>query len=137
MYKKLRKDKPFKFNNFERKYLKLQEDIITRYINKKIDEIIKVKYENYIFAFLFSSKYRNELSDYIGKYYKEYDFIVTVNMEGGIGLRSYKDNIDVSLIAKKLNGGGHKAASGAPITDITKYDMINKLFDGCEIVSEN
>ncbi len=44
-----------------------------------------------------------------------------------VSLRS--DSIDVSLVAKKLGGGGHPNASGIPINDIPIDVMIEKIIE--------
>ena len=59
-----------------------------------------------------------------------------VNLAGGISFRTDKD-IDLSIIAEKLNGGGHKKACGTPIPEGLKNEFISKLFKGCEIIEDN
>ena len=56
-----------------------------------------------------------------------------INLSGGISFRTDKD-IDLSEIAVKLNGGGHKKACGAPIPNELKDEFIKRLFKGCEII---
>ena len=53
-------------------------------------------------------------------------------MSGGMSLRTSKD-IDISELAKKLNGGGHKQACGAPIDTEFKTSVIKNLFKNCKI----
>jgi len=54
---------------------------------------------------------------------KEYDIMITFIFDGekfNVSLYTEKNNIDVSKIAKKYGGGGHKAASGFTIKNIKK-----------------
>lgn len=134
MTKRLRKNSEFKLNNFEKKYLKLQQTKIDDYIQRKENELIKIKYDNYVAGLLFASRHKSELGNTICVNHKEIDFIIMINMEGGISLRAIKDNIDLSIIAAKINGGGHKLASGAPIPDLVKEELVKSIFKGCEIL---
>lgn len=57
---------------------------------------------------------RNDCTDELGsKFLDKYELIdyVMLVYDGGISLRS-RENIDVSVIAKKYGGGGHKNAAG-------------------------
>ena len=55
-----------------------------------------------------------------------------VNFSGGLSFRTNKD-VDVSIVATKIGGGGHKKASGAPLLKEIKEMVIQKIFEGCEI----
>lgn len=133
MYNKLKKNKKFKLSKFEKEILKLEQDKIDRHILKKEKEIIVIKYENYIGGLIFNERYKSELGNTLSLNHPELDFIIMLNLSGGISFRTNKD-IDLSKIAEKLNGGGHAKACGAPIPLEYKIDLINKLFKGCEII---
>lgn len=125
--KKLKKNNEFKFNNFEKKYLLLIEENINKYLLRKELEIIKIKYDKYTVGVLYVSKYQNELSEYLLTKKPELDFLMFINLDGGISFRTKKDEIDVSIIAKKINGGGHKMAAGAPINLDIKNNIIKNI----------
>ena len=55
-----------------------------------------------------------------------------INMSGGLSLRTEK-NIDISILAQKLNGGGHKKACGAPIAEEVKESILKNIFKDCKI----
>ena len=87
-------------------------------------------------AVCYVTQYTSEIGNYILKKQKEIDFVVMINPNvNSISLRSRTDEFDVSEIVKKLDGGGHQAASGFTIpnqhffNNITK-DIINLLIDG-------
>lgn len=133
MYQKLRKNKKFKLSKFENEILKLEQEKIDRYILQKEKDILTFKYENYIGGLIFCEKYKSEMGNTLSINHPELDFIVMINLSGGISFRTAKD-IDLSKIAEKLNGGGHAKACGAPIPNEYKIELINKIFKGCEII---
>ena len=132
MYQKLRKSHKFKWNKFESKILQVEKNTIERYLEKKNNELYKIEYEKYKIGVVFSERYRSELGNYLSVSHQELDLIIMINMSGGMSLRTSKD-IDISELAKKLNGGGHKQACGAPIDSEVKIDVIKNLFKDCKI----
>lgn len=57
---------------------------------------------------------------------EKHDLIMWFSFDGevwAVGLRTPKDDVDVSAIASKYGGGGHKKASGCAVDDI--QDIIN------------
>jgi oligoribonuclease NrnB/cAMP/cGMP phosphodiesterase (DHH superfamily) len=99
------------------------------YISSKIKEVVTVSlYEpsinnNYVVAYVESDKfgYLSELGNKICTSVKcDFCAIYTgVNMS----LRSIGD-MDVSIIAKRYGGGGHKNAAGCPVDELMK-DLLN------------
>lgn len=116
MYQKLKRGKKFKWNKFENKILKIEKDTVDRYLKKKDKELYKIEYDGYLIGAVFSERYRSELGNYLSSIHPELDLVVMINMSGGLSLRTEKD-IDISILAQKLNGGGHKKACGAPIEE--------------------
>lgn len=136
MSDRLKESNTFKLDDFELRYLDLQQNVINDYILKKESELIRIKYDNYIAGLVFASRYKSELGNVLCTKYTDLDFIIMINMEGGISLRAIKDNIDLSVIASHINGGGHKLASGAPIPFNVKEDIIKCIFKGSVIVED-
>lgn len=132
MYQKLKKGKKFKWNKFENKILKIERDAVDRYLKKKNKELYKIEYDGYSIGVVFSERYRSELGNYLSDIHPELDLVVMINMSGGLSLRTEKD-IDISLLAQKLNGGGHKKACGAPIKDEVKENILKDIFKDCKI----
>lgn len=132
IYKKLRRSYRFKWHKFEKKILQVERNAVDRYLKKKDKEIYKIEYEGYEIGVLFSERYRSELGNYLSTVHQELDLIIMINMSGGMSLRTSKD-IDISELAKRLNGGGHKQACGAPINDEIKLDILKSLFKDCKI----
>ena len=132
MYLKLKKNK-FKLGKFENKILEIEQDKIDRYITKKEKEMYILEYENLKTGLVFCERYKSEMGNKLASLHPELDFITMVNLAGGISFRTNKD-IDLTVIAEKLNGGGHKKACGAPIPNNMKEQFIKELFKGCEIL---
>lgn len=133
MYKKLKTRKKFKLSKIENTILKIEQEKIDRYILKKEKDMIIINYQNYKTGIIFNELYKSELGNQLSINNPDLDFIIMINLSGGISLRTNKD-IDLSLIASTLGGGGHKKASGAPIPLEYKENLINELFKGCEII---
>ena len=134
MYLKLKKNK-FKLGKFENKILEIEQDKIDRYIEKCEKDMIILKYMNLTTGLIFCEKYKSEMGNRLSVNHPELDFITMVNLAGGISFRTNKD-IDLTDVALKLNGGGHKKACGAPISKDIKEEFINELFKGCEIIED-
>ncbi len=132
MYLRLKKQKVFKLNKDEIKILKLEQDRIDRYIDKKNKDMFVIDYKNYKAGLVFGEKYRSEVGNALANMHPELDFIIIVNLSGGISLRTNKD-VDLSKIAQELGGGGHKKASGIPLPKEEKIKLIKNIFKGCEI----
>ena len=132
MVRKLKKQEQFHFSPFERKLLMMEEEKIEKYIDRKDKELFDIYWDDYHFGIVFSEKYRSELGNTLSVRHPEFDFIVMINFSGGLSFRTNKD-VDVSVVATKIGGGGHKMASGAPLGQDIKEMVIQKLFEGCEI----
>lgn len=132
MYQKLKRGKKFKWNKFENKILKIEKDTVDRYLKKKDKELYKIEYDGYLIGAVFSERYRSELGNYLSSIHPELDLVVMINMSGGLSLRTEK-NIDISILAQKLNGGGHKKACGAPIEEEVKESILRNIFKDCKI----
>jgi len=132
MYQKLKRGKKFKWNKFENKILKIEKDTVDRYLKKKDKELYKIEYDGYLIGAVFSERYRSELGNYLSSIHPELDLVVMINMSGGLSLRTEKD-IDISILAQKLNGGGHKKACGAPIEEEVKESILKNIFKDCKI----
>lgn len=130
MITKLSQNSVFKLDCWEEEILELEQDRILRYIEKKEEKMITFVYENYHVGCIFAEQYKSEIGSILSEKYPILDFIVIINASGGISFRTKKDNIDVSLVAKNLGGGGHKKASGIAFPDELKEYMITDIFKG-------
>ena len=132
MYLKLKKKRSFKLDKLEQEILKLEQEKIDRYVDKKNKELIVIDYQNYKAGLVFCERYKSEIGNKLSSIHPELAFIIMINLSGGISLRTTKE-IDLSLIAESLGGGGHKKACGAPINKEDKENLIKNIFKGCVI----
>jgi oligoribonuclease NrnB/cAMP/cGMP phosphodiesterase (DHH superfamily) len=107
-----------------------EQDIKDEYMSNKLKEVITYSlYEPniddyYTAGYVACDKfeYLSELGSTICTMIEKCDFSV-INTGKNLSLRSAGD-MDVSRIAKKYGGGGHKAAAGCPIEELLK-DLLN------------
>jgi nanoRNase/pAp phosphatase (c-di-AMP/oligoRNAs hydrolase) len=50
-------------------------------------------------------------------------------MQQGISFRAQKDNVDVTEVAKIYGGGGHVKASGAPMDNSLKKEVLKLILN--------
>lgn len=114
----------------EEKLLKLEADRINRYFERKNEQLRVYQYQNYKMGVVFAEKYQSELGMLLQEANKEVDFIAMINIGGGVSLRTQKEDVDLSLIASTLGGGGHKKASGFGILEDQRVEIVKQIFDG-------
>lgn len=115
---------------FPNRYVRLLEEEASRrneYIEDKMKHMLKTQLqldENYTVGFVVAEKYTSELGSTICEKDPEIDFVAILT-GGSVSMRSVKD-VDVSVIAKKMGGGGHKHAGGFPLN---KQKLLGLLFE--------
>lgn len=124
----------FCFNSFETELLKLEEESQKRYIDKRELRMKKAKVCGYQAGIVFAEKYRSELGNALLLRHPEIDFVMIINMNGGISLRSRE--INVSKIAEQYGGGGHPHAAGIGIPNEQITNFLMTLWKG-EILFED
>jgi oligoribonuclease NrnB/cAMP/cGMP phosphodiesterase (DHH superfamily) len=127
----------YSFNNCNIVNFNNIDDIIIKAEHKKMEQYFKDKNKYMITkqicgqpaGVVFGEQYHSLLGNQLSKWHPELDFIVIVNMAGGISYRCVKNNVDVSEIAKYYGGGGHQKASGSRIKDEQRSILLQILFD--------
>lgn len=109
-----------------------EDSIMLTYRQKEINEIItkankqmiKIKFDNYLAGLVFSNNFQSEIGSSLCTSHSEIDLCIIINMlDNKVSLRS--KTIDVSKIALKRNGGGHKYAAGYILTK----NYLNELLE--------
>ena len=72
---------------------------------------------------------------YLINKYDYLDYIVLINVDKSISFRG-KDKVDLSIIAKKYNGGGHFNAAGSPLPKNLKEIIMQEIFKEAIIMEE-
>lgn len=115
------------------KILKIEEDRINRYIDSINKKVIKtnaiLNNENYTFGVVFAENHISVLGNRLCELNQDLDFIAIIIGMSTVSLRTTRDDIDVSEIAKHFNGGGHIKASGFKIDSSLKTHIINNVFE--------
>jgi oligoribonuclease NrnB/cAMP/cGMP phosphodiesterase (DHH superfamily) len=108
--------------------IKLEQERNDDYIQKRAAEVSKRTYKGMILGIVFADRCVSELGNYICDQNPDIDVAVLIEPSRSISLRSVKENIDCSVIAKSFGGGGHKFASGFPVPKGFQDLIIDLLF---------
>lgn len=94
------------------------------------DDIIDYKLKDGLTAAVFYAPSGINISELSYRFltrYRQYDVFIGLDLSHStISIRSISDNIDVSKYALELGGGGHQKASGAPISEMLKEEIIKQ-----------
>ncbi len=128
--KRLKKnEKEFTLTAFEKRMTKLQEKEKERYLERKEKNMKKYRIKEKPCGVVFAEKYKSELGDYLSHKYPELDFIIIFDASKSISYRAYKDDTDVAAFAELFEGGGHRLASGSPISDEFRENILKAYYD--------
>lgn len=116
----------FKFSSFENRLIKIREDEKQRYLEVKEKQMKKYTINSHNVGIVYAERHKSELGNYLSTKYPELDFIIIIDVSSGISYRTSRNDQDLAVFAQEHLGGGHKKASGSPITDemrdyFTKY----------------
>lgn len=93
-----------------------------KYIRIKSKQLMPYKLDDLSLGVVFADNYLSILGSKLNKLYPQYDAIVMLTGTT-VSIRTIYDHVDVSKIAKRFNGGGHKAAAGYHI----KEEIVDKF----------
>lgn len=118
----------FALTNADNEMIKYRNQEIKDLITSINANLIRIKYNNYSSALIFSNKYQSDIGNEICLLNKDLDFvfILDINLRKA-SLRSL--DMDVSLIAQKYGGGGHPHASGFYLNDDNMKEILNLLIN--------
>lgn len=117
----------FEFSEIENQILDMEAKRIQTYMDEACKTLIPYEFNGYKIAVTFAELYTSELGNYICNNHPEYDFALIINLGRSVSLRTVKEDVDVSAIAKLFGGGGHKKASGFPIPTGLQDEVIKKI----------
>lgn len=126
--RRLKKDKPFAFTSFEKRFIKLKTNEIERYIKSKEKGLQRVNINGYTCGIIFAEVNKSVIGDYIAKKYDDIDIVILINAANRISYRSVKDDVDVAEFAANFGGGGHKHASGSKFDDSDRLNILRAYF---------
>lgn len=110
------------FKDYEKEALNKLDAEIKEYVLKKAKQSHMMVFEGYVTAVVYASENQNEVASYLYDSDDNIDIVALIDTnKQKVGLRTKKKDVDVSAIAMKYDGGGHKASSGF------SYFMTNKM----------
>lgn len=126
---KLQTDDSFDFDEVEETLLKVEESRVDRYIKRKKREVYQVTVGPHVAGVVHAESYHSELGNELSKEYNHLDYIA-ITMVGGkrMSFRTIHDDIDVSEVAGKYEGGGHQKASGCNLTEKAFKQFVEQTF---------
>ncbi len=124
---KTNKDK-FYYTDDQKYLLKIEQDRINRYLEETEKTMFHATLCGKRCGIVFAESHRSILGNYLTEKYSHLiDFVVIINMQQGISLRSRTEDVDVSEIASIYGGGGHVKAAGAPMDNKLKKEVIKMI----------
>ena len=123
-------NKEFYFTEQQNYLLEVEEKRIKRYLEETEKTMFIANLCGKPCGIVFAELHRSMLGNYLAeKYAYMLDYIVIINMQQGLSFRSFKDDINVGEIAKVYGGGGHFKASGAPLDNSLKREVVKLIMN--------
>lgn len=102
-----------------RHILAIERHRIERYYEERVRGKAFSKFLDYTCVVVFADQYHSELGSRLHHDNPEKDMVVIINPnDRKISFRTIHDHLDLSVLAKRLGGGGHSKAAGAPLTEL-------------------
>lgn len=116
------------FSETDELILEIKQKEIDNYINIKEKGLIIKDFKLYKIGIIIADSYTSELGNILCERHEELDFIAIIK-QGAVSLRTVKDDINLTDVAKQFGGGGHPKASGFPLGKDKLDKFICELFD--------
>lgn len=126
----LKSNQKFKFTDSQLYLLEVEQKRIKRYLEESEKTMFHATLCGHPCGIVFAEQHRSLLGNYLAEKYSYcIDFVVLINMQQGISFRCNKDNVNVGEIATIYGGGGHVKASGAPMDNSLKKEIIKIILE--------
>lgn len=125
----------FIYTKQEQFLIKLEQDKMNNYIEKREQEMIVAELDGYNVGIVYAERYRSDLGNYLASKHEELDFIIIINIAKSISFRGH-NKVDLSVFAKKYGGGGHKNASGCSLPNDLLQNVTKLIFKDIKIKEE-
>lgn len=127
--KRLTKDKEkFELTAFEKRYVKIQNAELDRYLKFKEKKMLKYEISGYKVGLVFAENHRSELGNYLSNNHLDLDLIVIINSCERISYRTARDDVSCNKFAEIVGGGGHQKASGSEMTQEFRDKIIEAYY---------
>lgn len=126
----LKNNKEFYFLDKHKYLLEVEEKRIKRYLEETERTMFHATLCGRPCGIVFAEQHRSLLGNYLAeKYAYCIDFVVMINLQQGLSFRCNKDNVNVGEIATVFGGGGHVKASGAPMDNSLKREVLKLILN--------
>lgn len=123
-------NKEFYFTEKQEYLLEVEEGRTQRYLEESEKTMFHATLCGRPCGVVFAELHRSLLGNYLAeKYAYMLDYIVIINMQQGLSFRSFKDDVNVGEIATVYGGGGHVKASGAPLDNTLKREVVKLIMN--------
>lgn len=120
----------FEFANEHKYLIEIEKDRIQRYIEDTEKTMFHATINGQKCGIVFAENYRSLLGNYLCEKYKHaIDYVIMINMQQGISFRAQKPDVSVLDVAKIYGGGGHEKASGAPMDNSLKKEVLKLILN--------
>lgn len=115
-------------NVFDKEQSEIVMDIernVMKYISAKSEGMIILRnFNGYMVGVVFATEYISELGNALSELHPYLAYIIILNKNSGsVSLRTTKESVNLSKIAKAYGGGGHPKASGIPLNNKILNDL--------------
>ncbi len=131
-FKYLKTHDEFQYSEAELFLIKLEQDKKNNYIEQREGEMLRANLDGYNIGLSYAEKYRSDLGNYLVNKYPDLDFVIIINVAKSISYRG-QDKVDLSGLAEKYGGGGHKNASGSPLPPKLLENITKMIFPTIEL----
>lgn len=135
--RRLKKDKEhFTFTAFENRYYKLNTSVVERYIQLKEKEMMRFKIDGFLCGVVFAEANKSEVGNTLSIKNPDLDFIIVFDASKSVSYRTERDDVSVAEFAEVYKGGGHRKASGSPISKDMLINIIKLYYNNAECLDE-
>lgn len=134
-YNYIKEEDEFKYREQDLFLIKLEQDKMNNYIEKREEEILKTELDGYKVGIVYAERYRSDLGHHLAQKYPDLDFVMIINISSSISFRG-ENKVDLSLYSKKYGGGGHKNAAGCPLPPNLLQNITKLIFKDIKIEEE-
>jgi len=118
----------FYYTDDQKMLLEVEQDRIQRYLEETEKTMFHATLAGKRCGIVFAEMHRSILGNYlVNKYSHLIDYVVIINMQQGLSFRSRTEDVNVAEIASVYGGGGHFKASGAPMDNSLKKEVIKLI----------
>lgn len=120
----------FKLDGIEKTLIEIEKDRVNRYIEEKMQHVKFATIDNIKVGIVFAEKNRSMLGHAMAKYFQDkIDIAIIIDVDRSVSYRAEKENVDITLLAARYDGGGHKHAGGSPLPIDIQEKIVEQIFE--------